>query len=131
MTNLLLLTFEKTGFIHFETKNACDINGTLKYENKFIVNLSDTKFLGLRLHSTTDLRVHTDHLISKLSSEWYAIRTLKHIMSQEMLIIIYYVYFQSLMTYGIIFWGNSPYSIHIFRLQKKIIRTITNSKNRD
>ena len=35
------------------------------------------------------------------------------------------------MTYGIIFWGNSPYSIHIFSLQKKIIITITNSKNRD
>ena len=35
------------------------------------------------------------------------------------------------MTYGIIFCSNSPYSIHVFRLQKKIIRTITNSKNRD
>jgi len=35
------------------------------------------------------------------------------------------------MTYGIIFWGNSPYSIHILRLQKKKIRTITNSKKRD
>jgi hypothetical protein len=23
---------------------------------------------------------------------------------------------------GLIFWGNSPYSIHIFRLQKKVIR---------
>jgi hypothetical protein len=43
---------------------------------------------------------------------------------------IYYAYFHSLMTYGIILCGNSPYSNHLFRLQEKII-TITNSKNRD
>jgi len=31
----------------------------------------------------------------------------------------YYAYFHSIMNYGITFWGNSPYSINIFRLQKK------------
>ena len=103
------------------------LNSKLWYETKFIANLSDTKFLGLCLNNTMVWRVHVDHLIPKLSSAWYAIRTLKQIMSQKMLI-IYYAYFHSLMAYGIIFWGNSPYSIHIFRLQKKIIRTITNSK---
>ena len=35
------------------------------------------------------------------------------------------------MTYGIIFWGNSPYNINIFRIQKRIIRIITHSRNRD
>jgi hypothetical protein len=34
------------------------------------------------------------------------------------------------MTYGIIFWGNSPHSIHIFRLQKRIITIINNSRGR-
>jgi hypothetical protein len=51
-------------------------------------------------------------------------------MSQETLILIYYAYLHSLITYTIIFMGNSPYNTDIFRLQKKI-RTITNSKNRD
>ena len=60
-----------------------------------------------------DWRVHIDHLIPKLSSAWYAIRTLKQIISQEMLIMIYYAYFHSFMTYGIIYWGNFPYTIHI------------------
>jgi hypothetical protein len=31
-----------------------------------------------------------------------------------------------IITYGIIFWGNSPYNIKIFRMQKRIIRIITN-----
>ena len=35
--NLLLLHFQKTSFIHFKTKNACEVNSTLWYENKFIV----------------------------------------------------------------------------------------------
>jgi hypothetical protein len=29
------------------------------------------------------------------------------------------------------FWGNSAHSINIFKLQKKIIRIITNSRNKD
>jgi hypothetical protein len=35
------------------------------------------------------------------------------------------------MTYGIIFWGNSPYSIKLFRIQKKAIRIIMALKKRD
>jgi len=34
--NLLVLNSEKTGFIHFKTKNACEINGILQYKNKLI-----------------------------------------------------------------------------------------------
>ena len=117
--NSFLLHFEKTGFIYFKTKNAHEINSKLQYENKFIANLFDTKFLELCLNNTMDWKMHIDHLICKLSSEWYAIRTLKQITSQEMLIMIYYAYFHSLMTYGIIFWGNSSYSIHIFNCRKK------------
>jgi hypothetical protein len=33
-------------------------------------------------------------------------------------------------SYSIIFWGNSARSINIFKLQKRIVRIITNSRNR-
>ena len=52
-------------------------------------------------------------------------------MCQENLKLIYYSYFHSLMTYGIIFWGNSTQSIHVFQLQKRVIRIITDSRPRD
>jgi hypothetical protein len=52
-------------------------------------------------------------------------------MSQEILKMIYFSYVHSIMTYGIIFWGNLPYSINIFRIQKRIIRIIMNVKTRD
>jgi hypothetical protein len=51
--------------------------------------------------------------------------------SHESLRMIYCSYFHTVMSYGIIFWGNSTHSINIFKLQKRIIRIITNSRNRD
>jgi hypothetical protein len=51
-------------------------------------------------------------------------------MLQETVRMIYFSYFHSVMTYGIIYWGNYPRSIHIFRLQKMVIRIITNSRSR-
>jgi hypothetical protein len=39
---------------------------------------------------------------------------------------IYFSYVHSVMSYGIIFGGNSHYSNNIFKIQKRIIRIITN-----
>jgi len=44
---------------------------------------------------------------------------------------IYFSYFHSILSYGIIFWGNSAYSSNIFKIQKRIIRIIINARNRD
>jgi len=42
---------------------------------------------------------------------------------------IYYSYFQFVMTYGLLFWGHSSDSMKIFILQKKIIRIIMGCKS--
>jgi len=39
---------------------------------------------------------------------------------------VYFSYFHSVMSYGIIFWGDSHLSTIVFKLQKRIIRIITN-----
>jgi hypothetical protein len=61
----------------------------------------------------------------------YSVGTIKPLMCQENLKSIKYSYFHSLMIYGIMFWGNSTYSIHVFRLQKRVIRIITDSRPPD
>jgi hypothetical protein len=63
----------------------------------------------------------------KLGSACYAIRVANPYMLQETIRMIYFSYFHSVMTCGIIFCGNSPHSVHIFRLQKRIFGIITNS----
>jgi hypothetical protein len=52
-------------------------------------------------------------------------------MSIETLKIVCSSYFHSLMTYGIIFWGNSFFSMQIFRIQKRIIRVMSGLRSRD
>ena len=44
---------------------------------------------------------------------------------------IYFSYFHSIMSYGIIFWGNSHHRINIFKIKKRIIRIMTNSGRND
>jgi hypothetical protein len=62
---------------------------------------------------------HLDQLTNKLSSACYTVRVMKQYTPLKTVIKIYYAYLHSFMNYGLIFWGNSPYSIHIFRLQKR------------
>jgi len=44
---------------------------------------------------------------------------------------IYYSHVKSVVSHGIIFWGNSHFSGNIFKVQKRIIRIITNAGKRD
>jgi hypothetical protein len=52
-------------------------------------------------------------------------------MSLDVMKKIYYSHVQSVIYYGIIFWGNSHLSDNIYKIQKRIIRVITNSGRRD
>ena len=52
-------------------------------------------------------------------------------MSPDVLRTVYVSYFHSMMSYGVIFWGNSYISNNMFKIQKLIIRIITNKGYRD
>jgi hypothetical protein len=118
---LLWLNFDKTGYVQFLKKNNHEINIHISYENKLITNTHSTNFLGLIIDSTFSWKNQIDKLMSKLSSASYAIRAVKSLMTQVSLRIIYISYFLSVMTYSIIFWGNSSYCSNIFKIQKIII----------
>jgi hypothetical protein len=51
-------------------------------------------------------------------------------MSLNTLKTIYYYYFNVIINYGLPFWGNSPHSIKIFKMQNRIIRIMIGCKNR-
>jgi len=52
-------------------------------------------------------------------------------MSLDVLKMIYFSYVHSVMSHGIIFWGNSHYIDSIFKIQKRIIRIVTNTGRHD
>jgi len=65
------------------------------------------KFLGIIIADTHLYKSHIDMIVDKLSAGWLATGTVKLFMSLETLKIIYFVYFHSIMNYGIILGGNS------------------------
>jgi hypothetical protein len=105
-------------------------NNIINYRNINVTSRSDIKFLGLTLDNVLNWKVHIDNIFSKLSKSSYTIRILKQTLSQDILLITYFVYFHSIMSYRIIFWGNLSYANKIFKLQKRVIRII-GAKNRD
>jgi hypothetical protein len=73
---------------------------------------------------------YIEELTSKLNKACYAIRLIKLNVSLKILITIYFCYVHSVISYGIIFWGNSHHSKGIFTVQKRIIRVIMNMNKR-
>jgi hypothetical protein len=88
-------------------------------------------FLGLFINNNLSWKTHIECIKSKLSSACYAMRSVKSYVTINTLKMIQYSYFHSVMTYGLLFWGSSPDSIKIFRLQKKIIRIMMGCRSRD
>ena len=91
--------------------NSCLIRYFSFLQQSTLVNFTDV----LPIYS----RKHIDQMMIKLSIACYAIRYVKHFLSQDTLRTIYLSYFHSIQSYGIIFWGNSAYSSNIFKIQKE------------
>jgi len=116
--NLFSLNFSKTQFVNFTTRKTNQIEIIIDHNNKTIPICSSTKFLGLTVDCTLSWRVHTDLVTIKLSTICYLLRNIKPYFSSSILKMVYYSLFHSIMSYGIIFWGNSPHSLIIFKMQK-------------
>ena len=96
--------------MQFMPKTNYAVNVNINYKTNQINDVYHTNFLGLTLDSTLSWRPHIDQLNSKLNSACYVIRSLKSIISLENLRMIYFSSVHSIISYGIIFWGNSTYS---------------------
>jgi hypothetical protein len=112
-------------------RNTHSLDMKFEYDNRIIASISCAKFLGITIENMLYWKSHRDQLLPKVIAACNAIRFLKPFMTQEILVMVYCAYFHSSMNYDFIFWGNSPYSMNIFRLQKKAVRPITNTRNRD
>ena len=99
--------------------------------NKPIANLPHTKFLGLVVDDTLTYNNQIDQLISRLNSACYAIRAVNAMLSKNVLRMLYFLYVHSIISYRIILGGNTPKSIKIFRMQKKVLTIINKSKKMD
>jgi len=130
-SNLLTMNCNKTHFMQFLTKKQNERKIQIIAPNSINTNINSTEFLGLIIDNSLAWKDHIAALTSELNKACYAIRSIKPFFSVNILRMIYFSYVHSVMSYGIIFWGNSHPSNSIFKIQKRIIIIITNIGSRD
>jgi len=69
------------------------VNLKIGFNNNFITNSSNTKFLRVTVDNTLSWNNHIDLLMKKLSTACYIIRNAKKYMSASSLKMIYYAFF--------------------------------------
>ena len=129
--NSLSLNSSKTYFLPFHNKNQNNPDTHITLHSRFITKANHIKFMGLTTNYSLTWETHIEAIIPKLSSACFAIRSVKPYVSHQMLKAIYYAYFHAIMSYGIIFWGQSPDSTKVFLMQKRVIRTMMGCRGRD
>jgi hypothetical protein len=81
----------------------------------------DLKLLGIFITEDLSWTTHTQYVCTKLSKIIYLIKSLRDTVSQTVFINVYYAKFQSVLKYGIIFWGGVQKDFKTsFKLQKNV-----------
>jgi hypothetical protein len=122
-----MLKYDKTYILQVLTKTYHEINMQALFINRKIATTQSLKFLGLTIYTSLTWIYHVGKLTSTMNKACYAIRLIKPFMSLDVLRSTYFLYFHSIISYGIIFWGTSFCSEEIFKTQKRIIRIVMNS----
>ena len=128
--NGLKLNDNKTQILNFHANYSNSYFADSSYLENYFTTMSTCAFLGLQIDHSLVWKNHIEYLVVKLSKAYFAILTLSQVVDQSVLKQVYYAYVYSFITYGIIFWGNSPLSRKVFLKQKKIIRIMMNSPRR-
>lgn len=128
--NRLILNLTKT---HNITFHSC-YNYTqqdIELDHGTISSVNSVKFLGLHIDESLKWKGHLVDLNKKLSCAVYALFVIRKNIGFQTSKIVYFAYFQSIMQYGIEFWGDSIGVNNTFRIQKKAIRTMCRLGPRD
>jgi hypothetical protein len=106
--------------MHFTTKNNPFNTFDIIYKDKKLTIVDSIKFLGLTLDNSLSWKKHIEAIVPKLSAASFAMRIVQTFLFLDSLKLIYYSYFHSILTCGIIFWGNTPQSNVIFRIKREL-----------
>lgn len=119
--NSLILNGSKTEMILF---SLTDLNKSLlvKMHNKSIEQSNVTKYLGVFLDEHLTWSDQVDAVIKKLSIYSYVIWQISRKVDIKLVLLYYYGYVQSCLSYAIMCWGNCSRANEVFVAQKKIIR---------
>lgn len=127
--NRLQLNTSKTALTVFSLKPR---NKSLRVvvDCHTLPEVSSIKFLGLNIDSVVTWESHVHTLVNRLNSALYAIRSLQQKVSLFGLRVYYFAHVQSILSYGIVFWGSAVTFKNLFVIQKRIIRALCRISSR-
>ena len=92
--------------------------------NRDIAYKSDTKFLGIHITEILKWTTHIRILRLQQSKVCYIFKSVQRIMGLGRIRSFYRSKFESLVRYGIIFWGADNERVDIFKLHKRVIQSM-------
>ncbi|MBF2463459.1 reverse transcriptase family protein, partial [Listeria welshimeri] len=122
--NNLKLNCKKTQYIKFTTPNVKNTQTSVFIDGEKMEPVESTVFLGITVDSKLQWGPHIEKLANKLSSAVYAIKKIRKVTDVETARLVYFSYFHSIMSYGILLWGHAADINTIFVLQKRAIRAV-------
>lgn len=130
--NGLQLNEDKTNIMVFNALSAKPPVIQVPLESGKMLNTSiSTKLLGFELDPALSWKQHVDATCKKMAKGIYALKQLRPITSQKNLKEIYYAYVHSIMSYGLLMWGNSTDSERVLKMQKRALRVLVGAKYKD
>ena len=129
--NKLSLNIKKTNFMIFKNKYSNKPNNKIqiKIDDTEIAQVDTTKFLGLLIDHDLSWTSHTQHVTKIVSKYNGIIRRVKPFLPLDSLVTLYNSLVLPNLSYCAIVWAdkNNAHLHSLFLLQKRAIRTCTNS----
>jgi hypothetical protein len=123
--NKLIINKEKTTALLFYHPQKVHLECPSPKLHDTVINYSEhLKFLGVWLDNNLNWSIHTRELANKLGKICFALQVVRRASGLETVCTLYHAHFQSLLSYGVLFWGNAASGKLIFRLQKRAIRAM-------
>lgn len=122
--NNLVLNSKKTKCIKFTLPNVRAAETKMFIDKDKLDLVEETVFLGITIDSKLQWGPHIMKLAHRLSSAAYAVNKIRLITDVATARLVYFSYFHSVMSYGILLWGRADDMQTIFMLQKRAIRFI-------
>ena len=132
--NKLSLNLKKTHFILFgnKSKSILHSNPGIKIEGNVIERVSSTKFLGVYLDENLNWKQHALQISMKVSKSIGVLYRIKHILTHDLLQMLYYTLIHPYFLYCNIIWGSASMAAlnNLVLLQKRAVRLISKSEFR-
>lgn len=126
-TNGLVLNPSKTELMLFTPITVKQDSSLLvRINNVSTAQTKSIKFLGIHLDNCMSWETHIENLSSRLATKNFSIIQLRGSVNISTLKVYYYGCIQSILSYGIMCWGNCSGINKIFIQQKRLLRNMLN-----